>query len=151
KKVTIVTATSGDTGAAVASAFHNVTNVEVFILYPRDRVSDFQQKQIAGLGDNIHALEIDGSFDDCQDIVKNCFADPTFKQECNLTSSNSVNFSRLIPQIIYYFEAYKQALIKGHFNISFIVPSGNFGNLTGGIYAKKMGLPVIKMVAATNA
>jgi len=151
RKVTIVTATSGDTGAAVASAFHKVTNVEVFILYPKDRVSDFQQKQIAGLGDNIHALEIDGSFDDCQDIVKDCFADPQFKQECNLTSSNSVNFSRLIPQIIYYFEAYKQALLKGHSNISFIVPSGNFGNLTGGIYAKKMGLPAVKLVAATNA
>lgn len=150
KKVTIVTATSGDTGAAVASAFHGVKNIEVFILYPKDRVSKFQEKQIAGLGDNIHALEIEGTFDDCQNIVKKCFADKKFKTDFNLTSSNSVNFSRLIPQIIYYFEAYKQALYLGQNKITIIVPSGNFGNLTGGIYAYKMGLPLKKLVAATN-
>lgn len=151
EKVTIVTATSGDTGAAVASAFHNVNHVEVFILYPKGRVSNFQEKQITGLGNNIHALEIKGTFDDCQELVKNCFNDHHFKNELNLTSSNSVNFSRLIPQIIYYFEAYRQARVLGHENISFIVPSGNFGNLTGGVYAKKMGMPVKKLIAATNA
>jgi len=151
KKVTIVTATSGDTGGAVASAFHKVAGVDVFILYPKDRISLFQEKQIAGPGDNIKAIEIDGSFDDCQELVKMCFNDKSFKENNNLTSSNSVNFSRLIPQIIYYFEAYKLALKNGHSNISFIVPSGNFGNLTGGIYAKKMGLPLLKLIAATNA
>ncbi len=151
RKVTIVTATSGDTGAAVASAFHNVSHVDVFILYPRGRVSNFQEKQIAGFGDNVHALEINGSFDDCQELVKDCFNDHHFKNDMNLTSSNSVNFSRLIPQIIYYFEAYRQAKLLGHEYISFIVPSGNFGNITGGVYAKKMGMPVEKLIAATNA
>ena len=151
KKVTIVTATSGDTGAAVASAFHNIQHINVFILYPKDRVSAFQEKQIAGLGDNIHALEIDGTFDDCQDIVKKCFGDKEFKTKLNLTSSNSVNFSRLIPQIIYYFEAYKRACMIGHSKISIIVPSGNFGNITGGVYALKMGLPIHNLVAATNS
>jgi len=150
-KVTIVTATSGDTGGAVASGYHNVDGVDVFILYPKGRVSEFQEKQIAGPGDNIRAIEIDGSFDDCQELVKACFADKLFKNENKLTSSNSVNFSRLIPQIIYYFEAYKIALKNGHRNVSFIIPSGNFGNLTGGVYAKKMGLPIDKLIAATNA
>ncbi|MBK6372433.1 MAG: threonine synthase [Saprospiraceae bacterium] len=150
-KTTIVTATSGDTGGAVASAFHNVKDVNVFILYPKGRVSDFQEKQIAGLGDNIRAIEINGSFDDCQAMVKACFEDNKFKEDFNLTSSNSVNFSRIIPQIIYYFEAYRNAIAQGHKNVSFIVPSGNFGNITGAVYAKKMGLPMGKLIAATNA
>ncbi len=150
-EITIVTATSGDTGGAVASAFHKVEGVNVFILYPKSRVSLFQEKQIAGLGDNIKAIEIEGSFDDCQEIVKSCFSDTEFKRTMHLSSSNSVNFTRIIPQIIYYFEAFRQAKEQGLKNISFIIPSGNFGNITGAIYARKMGLPVDKLVAATNA
>lgn len=148
RKLTILVATSGDTGGAVAAGFLGVENVEVIILYPSEKVSPLQEKQLTTLGQNIKALEIDGSFDDCQAIVKEAFLDPEINEHYLLSSANSINISRLIPQTFYYFEAYKQ--IRKKENLVFCVPSGNFGNLTAGLLAAKMGLPIRKFIAATN-
>jgi threonine synthase len=150
KKLTILVATSGDTGGAVAFGFLGVPGVEVIILYPKGKVSLLQEKQLTTLGQNIQAVEIDGTFDDCQALVKEAFLDPDLNKKYNLSSANSINISRLIPQSFYYFEAYKQILKYGD-KVVFSVPSGNFGNLTAGLLAAKMGLPVYKFLAATNA
>ena len=148
KKTTILVATSGDTGGAVASGFFNVPNIDVIILYPSGKVSPLQEKQLTTLGGNITALEVDGTFDDCQSIVKRAFLDNELSKKFNLCSANSINIARLIPQSFYYFEAYKQ--LENKKDITFIVPSGNFGNITAGIFANKLGLPVRNFIAATN-
>lgn len=150
KDLTILVATSGDTGGAVAAGFYQTPGIRVVILYPSGKVSPLQEKQLTTLGHNITALEIDGTFDDCQALVKQAFLDAELRQQLRLSSANSINISRLIPQVFYYWEAYKQVFQK-HDKISFIVPSGNFGNLTAGLIAKRMGLPVHHFVAATNA
>lgn len=146
--LTVLVATSGDTGGAVASAFHGVPGTRVVILYPRGKVSGLQEKQLTTLGGNITALEVDGTFDDCQRLVKSAFLDREMSEKMNLTSANSINISRLVPQSFYYFEAARQ-LEEGASPV-FVVPSGNFGNLTAGLLAEKMGLPVKHFVAATN-
>jgi threonine synthase len=146
----ILVATSGDTGSAVAHGFLGVPHIHVTVLYPKGKVSNFQEKQFTTLGNNITALEIKGSFDDCQSLVKQAFLDTELNGKLNLSSANSINIARLIPQSFYYFEAYKQ-LINKKLPLVFVVPSGNFGNLTAGLFAKKMGLPVHEFVAATNA
>jgi threonine synthase len=148
-KLTILVATSGDTGGAVASGFYNTEGIEVIILYPSGKVSELQEKQLTTLGGNITALEVSGTFDDCQALVKAAFLDETLTKQYNLSSANSINISRLIPQTFYYFEAYKQVSQMSK-DIVFSVPSGNFGNLTAGLMAKKMGLPVKRFIAATN-
>lgn len=149
QKNTVLVATSGDTGGAVASGFLGVKSVEVVILYPSGKVSDIQERQLTTLGQNITALEVDGVFDDCQDMVKKAFLDADLNYK-NLTSANSINIARWLPQMFYFFFAYKE-LKK--FNKPLIVscPSGNFGNICAGIMAKKLGLPLTHFVAATNA
>jgi threonine synthase len=149
KKLTILVATSGDTGGAVAAGFYKVPGIEVIILYPSGKVSDLQEKQLTTLGENITALEVNGTFDDCQTLVKEAFLDDKLNANYNLSSANSINISRLIPQSFYYFEAYKQIKDLGK-ELVISVPSGNFGNLTAGILAKKMGLPIKRFIAATN-
>lgn len=149
KKLTILVATSGDTGGAVASGFYNTDGVEVIILYPSGKVSALQEKQLTTLGGNITAIEVDGTFDDCQAIVKTAFLDSDLNGKYDLSSANSINIARLIPQIFYYFEGYKQLPNDGLSNI-FCVPSGNFGNLTAGLIAKRIGLPIHQFIAATN-
>jgi threonine synthase len=149
KEIDILVATSGDTGSAVAHGFLNVDGIRVTILYPKGKVSDIQEKQFTTLGANITAIEIDGTFDDCQSFVKQAFLDKDLNEKLTLSSANSINISRLIPQSFYYFYAYKQLENKNK-DLYFTVPSGNFGNLTAGLFAKKMGLPVTKMIAATN-
>jgi len=144
--LTVLVATSGDTGGAVASAFHNVPGTRVVILYPSGKVSGLQEKQLTALGGNITALEVDGSFDDCQHMVKSAFLDAETASACHLTSANSINITRLIPQMLYYFEATRQLETEP----VFVIPSGNFGNLTACLMAMKMGLPVKHLVAATN-
>lgn len=146
--LTVLVATSGDTGGAVASAFHKVEGTRVIILYPKGGVSELQEKQLTTLGHNITALEVDGSFDDCQAMVKANFLDRELMQKHNLTSANSINISRLIPQAFYYFNAARQ-LPEGVEPV-FVIPSGNFGNLTAGLLAQSLGLPVRHWVAATN-
>ncbi len=148
RKAIILTATSGDTGSAVAQAFHNKKNIEVVILYPSGRVSPLQEKQLTTLGGNVTALEVKGSFDDCQKMVKEAFLNKALSG-LPLTSANSINLGRLIPQSFYYVYAVNQ-LKKKYDNIIFSVPSGNFGNLTAGVLAAKWGLPVKKFIAATN-
>jgi len=148
-KLTILVATSGDTGGAVAAGFYNTPGVDVVILYPSGKVSDIQEKQLTTLGRNITALEIEGTFDDCQALVKQAFLDKDIKERMRLSSANSINIARLIPQSFYYFEAYKQLPSK-ELDVVFAVPSGNFGNLTAGVFAKKMGLPVKHFLASTN-
>ena len=150
KEINILVATSGDTGSAVAQGFLNMPGIRITILYPSGKVSDIQEKQLTTLGQNITALEIDGVFDDCQRLVKEAFLDAELNANMNLSSANSINISRLIPQSFYYFWAYAQLKKTGK-PIVFCVPSGNFGNLCGGLIAKQMGLPVEKFVAATNA
>lgn len=145
---TVLVATSGDTGGAVASGFLGVQGVEVVILYPSGKVSDIQERQLTTLGQNIKALEVDGVFDDCQDMVKKAFLDESLKHK-NLTSANSINIARWLPQMFYFFFAYK-ALKSQKKPLVFSCPSGNFGNICAGIIAKKMGLPVEHFVAATN-
>ena len=147
-KNTVLVATSGDTGGAVASGFLGVEGVEVVILYPSAKVSDIQEKQLTTLGQNIKALEVDGVFDDCQDMVKKAFLDESLKHK-NLTSANSINIARWLPQMFYFFFAYK-TLKKHHKELVFSCPSGNFGNICAGIMAKKLGLPVLHFVASTN-
>ncbi len=149
KKLTILVATSGDTGGAVAAGFLNTPGIEVVILYPSGKVSDIQEMQLTTLGGNIKALEIDGTFDDCQALVKQSFLDKELTSKKRLASANSINIARLIPQSFYYFEAYKQ-LGNHSLDTVFSIPSGNFGNLTAGVFAQKMGLPVHKFLAATN-
>jgi threonine synthase len=148
QKNTILVATSGDTGGAVASGFLGVNNVEVVILYPSGKVSDIQERQLTTLGQNIIALEVDGVFDDCQDMVKNAFLDSDLTHK-NLTSANSINVARWLPQMFYFFFAYKE-LKKINKPLIVSVPSGNFGNICAGILAKKMGLPIKHFVASTN-
>ncbi|RFS26444.1 threonine synthase [Chitinophaga silvatica] len=147
--VTVLVATSGDTGGAVASGFYNVPGVEVVILYPSKKVSVLQEKQLTTLGKNIHALEIQGTFDDCQKLVKTAFLDQELQQHRPLTSANSINVARWLPQMFYYFLAYKQ-MKAAHPNLVFSVPSGNFGNICAGMMAAAMGLPVSHFVASTN-
>ena len=147
KEVTVLVATSGDTGGAVANGFLGVKGVDVVILYPSGKVSDIQEKQLTTLGQNITALEINGVFDDCQHMVKTAFLDKEISR--TLTSANSINVARWLPQMFYYFFAYKQ-LYKQHPNIVFSVPSGNFGNICAGLMAQKLGLPILHFVAATN-
>jgi len=149
EELTILVATSGDTGGAVAAGFYNTPGIKVHILYPSGKVSELQEKQLTTLGKNIHAFEVDGTFDDCQSIVKQAFLDNQLNQRYRLSSANSINIARLIPQSFYYFEAYKQVNHK-EVPVVFTVPSGNFGNITAGILGKTMGLPVHKFIAATN-
>ncbi|MXN93111.1 threonine synthase [Flavobacterium sp. Sd200] len=149
KKITILVATSGDTGGAVASGFLGVEGINVVILYPSGKVSDVQEKQLTTLGQNITALEVNGTFDDCQDMVKKAFLDDELKG-VNLTSANSINIARWLPQMFYYFFAYKALKAKNK-PIVVAVPSGNFGNICAGMMAKKIGLPIAHFVAATNA
>jgi threonine synthase len=150
KDINILVATSGDTGSAVAQGFLDMPGIKVTILYPSGKVSDIQEKQLTTLGKNITALEVDGTFDDCQRLVKEAFLDKALNKKINLSSANSINISRLIPQTFYYFYAYAQLKATGK-PLVFSVPSGNFGNLCGGLIAKKMGLPVEKFIASTNA
>ncbi len=147
-KLTILVATSGDTGSAVANGFYKVEGIEVIILYPSGKVSALQEKQLTTLGENISALEIQGSFDDCQRLVKTAFLDHSLRSRYRLSSANSINVARLLPQSFYYFEAFKQ--LNSQPGIVFSVPSGNFGNLTAGLFASRMGLPVGHFVAANN-
>jgi threonine synthase len=149
KKVTVLVATSGDTGGAVANGFFDVPGVDVIILYPSGKVSAVQEKQLTTLGKNIHALEIEGNFDDCQQMVKQVFADKDINQKLFLTSANSINVARWLPQQFYYFFAYKQWPDKDHAPV-ISVPSGNFGNICAGILAKQSGLPVHHFIAACN-
>lgn len=148
-RLTILTATSGDTGSAVASAFYGLNNIDVIILYPEKEVTPIQRKQMTTLQGNIQVIAIDGKFDDCQRLVKQAFADPELS-ELDLSSANSINIGRLLPQSVYYFYAYSQFPPESAKNIVFSVPSGNFGNLMGGIIAKKMGLQVEKFIISTN-
>ena len=148
QKNTVIVATSGDTGGAVASGFLGVKGVQVVILYPAGKVSEIQERQLTTLGENITALKVDGVFDDCQDMVKQAFLDSDLKK-LNLTSANSINIARWLPQMFYFFFAYKQ-LKKLNKRIVISCPSGNFGNICAGILAKKMGLPIAHFVASTN-
>lgn len=150
KELTILVATSGDTGGAVAAGFYKTPGIRVIILYPKGKVSDLQEKQLTTLGHNITALEVDGTFDDCQAIVKAAFLDSQLNQDFRLSSANSINIARLIPQSFYYFDAYRQIADKNT-ELAFCIPSGNFGNLTAGLIAKRLGLPVAQFIAATNA
>lgn len=152
-KATVLVATSGDTGGAVGNGFLGSKNIEVVLLYPSKKVSHLQEMQLTTMGKNIIALEVDGVFDDCQNFVKQAFTDEDLKNKYNFTSANSINIARLLPQMFYYFYAYGQLVKKLGANVKppvFSVPSGNFGNLTAGLFAQKMGLPVTKFVAANN-
>ena len=151
REVNVLVATSGDTGSAVANGFLGVPGIHVYVLYPRGKVSEIQEKQFTTLGQNITALEIDGTFDDCQALVKNAFMDEELNRKMNLTSANSINVARFLPQAFYYFHAYAQ-LTKREItdNVVMCVPSGNFGNITAGLFAKRMGLPVKRFIAANN-
>lgn len=149
-EVTVLVATSGDTGGAVANGFLGVKGVNVVILYPSGKVSDIQEKQLTTLGQNIRALEVDGVFDDCQDMVKKAFLDESITSKMQLTSANSINVARWLPQLFYFMFAYKQ-LHRQHDDIVFVVPSGNFGNICAGMVAQQLGLPVKHFVAANNA
>ncbi len=150
KKITVLVATSGDTGGAVANGFYNVDGVDVVILYPSGKVSSVQELQLTTLGKNITALEIDGSFDDCQKMVKEAFADEELNKELFLTSANSINVARWLPQQFYYFFAWKQWAEKANPPV-ISVPSGNFGNICAGLLAKCSGLPIRHFIAACNA
>ncbi|HOJ65279.1 MAG TPA: threonine synthase [Spirochaetota bacterium] len=153
KKIKILVATSGDTGSAVAKGFYKVENIEVVILYPSQKVSLLQEKQLTTLGENITALEVLGTFDDCQAMVKEAFVDKDLNSRLNLCSANSINIGRLIPQSFYYVWGYNRLkyLLNGiEPQLIYCTPSGNFGNLTGGLFAKRMGLNVKKFIAATN-
>ncbi|WP_419869955.1 threonine synthase [Chryseobacterium sp. CT-SW4] len=151
KKVTVLVATSGDTGGAVADGFHNVPGINVVILYPKNRVSPVQEKQLTALGGNIAALEVNGSFDDCQSLVKQAFSDEEINSELFLTSANSINVARWLPQQIYYLLALKQWQKTENNSPVICVPSGNFGNICAGILAYFRGLPVDHFIAACNA
>lgn len=150
-KITILTATSGDTGAAVAHAFYGMEDINVVILYPKGKISPLQEKLFCTLGKNIHTVAIDGDFDACQALVKQAFDDAALREEIGLNSANSINISRLMAQICYYFEAASQLSKEQRENLVVSVPSGNFGNLTAGLLAKALGLPIKRFIAATNA
>jgi threonine synthase len=151
KEVNVLVATSGDTGSAVANGFYEVPGIKVYVLYPKGLVSDIQEKQFTTLGKNITALEIDGTFDDCQRLVKSAFLDKDLNDALVLTSANSINVARFLPQSFYYFNAYARLLELGiDKDLVISVPSGNFGNLTAGLFAKFMGLPIKRFVAANN-
>ena len=147
KDITVLVATSGDTGGAVANGFLNAKGVQVVILYPKGKVSEIQEKQLTTLGNNITALEVDGVFDDCQEMVKSAFLDKNISR--NLTSANSINVARWLPQMFYFFFAYKQ-VANQYKDVVFSVPSGNFGNICAGLLAQKLGLPIKHFVASTN-
>ncbi|WP_445775820.1 threonine synthase [Shewanella sp.] len=151
KKLTILTATSGDTGAAVADAFYGLDNVNVMVLYPKGKISELQEKMFTTLGKNIHTVAVTSDFDACQHLVKQAFDDSDVRDGLALNSANSINISRLLAQICYYFEAVAQAKKAGNDDIVMSVPSGNFGNLTAGLFAKAMGLPIKRFIAATNS
>lgn len=151
EKITILTATSGDTGAAVAHAFYGMENIRVVILYPQGKISPLQEKLFCTLGGNIQTIAVDGDFDDCQALVKKAFDDKDLKQAIGLNSANSINISRLLAQICYYFEAVAQLPQEKRNQLVISVPSGNFGDLTAGLLAKSLGLPVKRFIAATNA
>jgi threonine synthase len=150
KELTILVATSGDTGSAVASGFINVPGIRVFLLYPSNKVSHIQEQQLTTFGHNITSLEIEGNFDDCQKMVKQAFLNPELEKRFSLTSANSINIARLLPQSFYYFYAYAQVRKINREPIFISVPSGNLGNLTSGLLAKRMGLPVKKYVLSSN-
>ena len=150
KDVTVLVATSGDTGGAVANGFLGVKGVNVVILYPSGKVSDIQEKQLTTLGKNITALEVDGVFDDCQDMEKQAFMDTELTSKMQLTSANSINIARWLPQLFYFMFTYKQLKSKGK-ELAFSVPSGNFGNICAGMVAQKLGLPIKHFIAANNA
>jgi threonine synthase len=149
-EVTVLVATSGDTGGAVASGFLGVKGVKVVILYPSKKVSEVQEKQLTTLGQNITALEVDGTFDDCQAMVKNAFMDASINDKINLTSANSINVARWLPQMFYFAFAYKQLEDKEK-KLAIAVPSGNFGNICAGMMAQQLGLPIDHFIAATNS
>jgi len=149
KMVHVLVATSGDTGSAVANGFLGVPGIQVHVLYPKGKVSDIQEAQFTTLGQNISALEIDGTFDDCQALVKSAFMDEPLKKKITITSANSINVARFLPQAFYYFNAWAKLEDQSR-KVVFSVPSGNFGNLTAGLFAKRMGLPVSKFIAANN-
>lgn len=151
QEVNVLVATSGDTGSAVANGFLDVPGIRVFVLYPKGKVSRIQECQFTTLGRNITALEVDGTFDDCQALVKSAFMDAELNRKLKLTSANSINVARFLPQAFYYFYAYAQMAKAGKAdNLVMCVPSGNFGNLTAGLFAKRMGLPVKRFIAANN-
>ena len=150
EKITILTATSGDTGAAVAQAFYGIENIEVVILYPKNKISELQEKMFTTLGGNIRTIAINGTFDNCQQLVKQSFDDRALVEKIGLNSANSINISRLLAQVCYYFDAVSKLPKENRDNLVVSVPSGNFGNLTAGIIAKLLGLPIKRFVAATN-
>lgn len=151
RKVTVLVATSGDTGSAVANGFLGVDGIDVVVLYPKGKVSEIQEKQFTTLGKNITAMEVDGCFDDCQRLVKTAFLDDDLNGRFTLTSANSINVARFLPQSFYYFNAFVQLKRLGlGDNVVICVPSGNFGNITAGIFAARMGLPVKRFIAANN-
>ena len=150
-KITILTATSGDTGAAVAHAFYGLENIEVVILYPKGKISPLQEKLFCTLGGNIRTIAINADFDACQALVKQAFDDAELRQAIGLNSANSINISRLLAQVCYYFEAAAQLPKEQRENLVVSVPSGNFGNLTAGLISKTLGLPIKRFIAATNA
>ncbi len=150
EKITILTATSGDTGAAVAHAFYGIDNIDVVVMYPKGKISVLQEKMFCTLGGNIRTIAVDGDFDACQALMKQSFEDEELRQAIGLNSANSINISRLLAQICYYFEAFAQLPAAQRAQTVVSVPSGNFGNLTAGLLAKALGLPVKRFVAATN-
>ena len=150
KPVTILTATSGDTGAAVAHAFHGIDNINVVILFPKGKISALQEKLFTTLGGNIHTVAVESDFDACQSLVKTAFDDPDVREGLHLNSANSINISRLLAQVCYYFEAVSQLPKDKRDQLVISVPSGNFGNLTAGMIAKSLGLPIKRFIAATN-
>ncbi len=147
----ILVATSGDTGAAVANGFHNVPGTQVHVLFPKGKVSEYQESQMTSLGDNIHTLEVEGTFDDCQALVKQAFRDNDLRSKIKLSSANSINVARFLPQMLYYFKAFFDVDKDLRSSICFVVPSGNFGNVTAGLIAQMMGLPVRRLIPITNA
>lgn len=151
EKMIVLTATSGDTGGAVAHGFHKIPGIEVVVLYPEGKISPYQENQMIGLGHNIHAIAVDGAFDDCQRLVKQAFNDKELRKKVAVTSANSINLGRLLPQMVYYFEGVAR-LQKKHQGIEPVVcvPSGNFGNITAAVMAYRMGLPISRFLAATN-
>ena len=151
KQVNVLVATSGDTGSAVANGFLGIEGIHVFVLYPKGKVSEIQEKQFATLGQNVTAIEVEGTFDDCQSLVKQAFLDKDLNEHLQLTSANSINVARFLPQAFYYFYAYAQMKKIGEAaHLVICVPSGNFGNITAGLFAKRMGLPVERFIAANN-
>ena len=149
KKLTVLVATSGDTGGAVADGFYKVKDIDVIILFPKGKVSDIQERQLTTLGENITALEVDGTFDECQEMVKTAFVDPELKENIDLTSANSINIARWLSQMFYYFIAYKNRPNQDK-KLIISVPSGNFGNICAGLIAERMGLPIHHFIASTN-